>query len=775
MTGSAYVVPNQPNRFSRYARDPIGYWHENFQPNGTRRPVIADTRTREQIYGSATFAARAPVVGAAPVFTLPPVAEAEAGRLPPPAAAEAAAAQTPLNAAQQAMAIGEPIPVVFCRRRNDAGGVLLFPKATEAAFSNTSTQQTARYHCVLGIGPMGSIQTRDFRVGACRVGSFSQNFDKRAGTWSPGNTATAQAGYQVPTFPTACGGGGDYKGLATLEFSNTTTGGTDDWRTGCNVFARDGLTVTRLLDNTSGPSDNIADLVLWAWQRSSRVPAGMIDMDSLVAAARFVDVNGLLCNGEFTESANIGDWLLGILPYFLLRETKIGGKFGLRPLLPTNPDGTIDTNAITPVWELGEDVIVPESFSQEWSDAGTRLAPKLTMLWRQQSETDMPIVRSLKVGLDRAGPAEQHDLSGFCATEIHAARVGAYMHGRRYLSTHTGVVQLRPGMQTGLMVEGDVVQVKLNLITGREPDALLSEWYVIEAVAQSRDGVESLQLSHFPVGADGRSLLALLVAGATAPGALLPFPAIGACDVAGRSTNTSVPASSTSGTPFSSGGSGITDGGGGSIPGGGGGSIPGGGFDESPVPDKEPDEREAPTNPGGPPATGGGLPGDLPEVPVGGSVPNNYLEPVNRKFREAPAGETRTFTPVPNGWQSAQVVFRVTGGGFSYSSGGGGGGAVGDADLTFTRNYTTVSVPYVQLCGGFVYAGSVSGQAAQVVIAASLKSTQTSATSDAPVGFGFDQSAATGFSAYAWIQAAWTITAGPTPQFIQIVSWTRTS
>jgi hypothetical protein len=162
-------------------------------------------------------------------------------------------------------------------------------------------------------------------------------------------------------------------------------------------------------------------------------------------------------------------------------------------------------------------------------------------------------------------------------------------------------------------------------------------------------------------------------------------------------------------------------------------------------------------------------------VPVGGSGPNNYLEPVNRKFREAPAGETRTFTPVPNGWQSAQVVFRVTGGGFSYSSGGGGGGAVGDADLTFTRNYTTVSVPYVQLCGGFVYAGSVSGQAAQVVIAASLKSTQTSATSDAPVGFGFDQSAATGFSAYAWIQAAWTITAGPTPQFIQIVSWTRTS
>ena len=570
----------------------------------------------------ASFAARAPVAGAAPVFILPPVAEAEAGRLPPPAAAEAAAAQTPLNAAQQAMAIGEPIPVVFCRRRNDAGGVLLFPKATEAAFSNTSTQQTARYHCVLGIGPMGSIQTRDFRVGACRVGSFSQNFDKRAGTWSPGNTATPQAGYQSPTFPTACGGGGDYRGLATLEFSNTTTGGTDDWRTGCNVFARDGLTVTRLLDNTSGPSDNIADLVLWAWQRSSRVPAAMIDTASLTAAARFVDVNGLLCNGEFTDSANLGDWLLGILPYFLLRETKIGGKFGLRPLLPTNSDGTIDTSTLAPDWVLGESVIAPDSFSQEWSDAGTRLAPKLTMLWRQQSETDMPIVRSLAVGLDRAGPAEQHDLSRFCATEIHAARVGAYMHGRRYLSTHTAAVTLIPGSHTGRISQGDIVVVRLPLVTGREADGLISDWYAVESVAPSADGSEALTLSHFPVDSRARSLLALQVAGATAPGALLPFPAIGACDVAGRSTDTSVPASTTSGTPFSSGGSGISatpPGGyvGGSVLDGGG--VPGGGgYDQAPVPDYGPTSEEAPKSPPVNPASPGGDPGELANPNPGG-------------------------------------------------------------------------------------------------------------------------------------------------------------
>jgi nucleoid-associated protein YgaU len=590
------------------------------------------------------------------ISLLPAATEAEAGRLPPPARAEAAAAQTPLNSPQQAMAIGEPIPVVFCRRRNNVGGVLIFPKATEAAFSNTSTQQTARYHCVLGIGPMGSVQVRDFRVGACRVGSFSQNYDKRAGTWSPGNTATPQAGYQVPTFPTACGGGGNYKGLATLEFSNTTTGGTDDWSTGCNVFIRDGLIIERgrLLDGGVGASDNIADLVLWAWQRSSRVPAGMIDMDSLVAAAQFCDVNGLLCNGEFTDSANIGDWLIGLLPHFLLRETKIGGKFGLRPLLPTNIDGTINTSTLAPRWVLSESVIAPGSFSQDWSDAGTRMAPRLTMLWRQQSETDMPIVRSLAVGFNRTGPAEQHDLSRFCSTEIHAARVGAYVHGRRYLSTHTAKVTLIPGNQTGQISQGDIVVINLPLVTGREPDGLISDWYAVELVEQFDDGSEALTLSHFPVDSQARSLLALEVAGATAPGALLPFPAIGACDVAGRSTDTSVPDSiTTTVPPFSGGGGGISA----TPPGGYGGGGGGGGYNEFTPPNYGPPSEDAPESPPVNPA----IPGEAPTPPGQPSDPNTFAE-------ECPNGTQTVFVTARGlGGAAGERTFETIWGAISYT------------------------------------------------------------------------------------------------------------
>jgi nucleoid-associated protein YgaU len=560
-------------------------WRESFNPDGTRRQAAVGQQPLSL-----------PVIA-------PGATEAESGRLPPPAQAAEAAAQTPLNSPQQAMAIGEPVPVVFCRRRNNIGGVLLFPKATEAAFSNSSTQQTARYHCVLGVGPMGSIQVRDFRVGACRVGTFSQNFDKRAGTWAPGNTATVQSGYQVPTFPTACGGGGAYTGLSTLEFSNTTVGGSDDWRLGCNVFAREGLTVTRLLGG-SGASDNFVDLLLWALQRSSRVPAAMIDMASFTAAARFLDVNGLFCNGEFTESGNLADFMVRMLPYFLLRETRIGGKYGLRPLVPINTDGTIDTNTLAPDWVLTESVILPGSFSQEWSDAGTRLAPRLVMMWRQQDDTSLPIVRTLHVGLGRSGPPEQHDLSQFCASEIHASRVGAYLHGRRYLSTHTANCTLLPGSQTGRINQGDVVAVNLPLITGREADGAIADWYAVESVTPAADGSETLTLSHFPVDSMARSLLALQVAGATAPGSLLPYHPIGACDVPGRSTDQSVPASSTRGSEvqFINGGSGITVGPGTTSQGSGG----SGSYDTSTIPDDLPQSEAAPKSPPVNPATPGG-------------------------------------------------------------------------------------------------------------------------------------------------------------------------
>jgi hypothetical protein len=453
------------------------------------------------------------------------------------------------------MVVGEPIPVIWGRRRGAVGGVLVFPKATEARFENTSTTVTSRYHMVIGEGQIPDIQRKDVRLGECRIGDYSQNYSKRAGSWTPGNFATAQTGYSwTPTNFT--GGGGNYHGLSTFEAGATFTGGSDDWKTAWNIFLRGGTIVERgrLLDSTVGSSDNIADLVLWALQRSGRAPDAMIDLTSLTAAARFTEAVGLWCNGEFNASGNLGDWLIRILPDFLLRETKVGGKFGLRPLLPVNSDGTINTGAIAPEWVLTEAAIIPDSYSVDYSEAASRRPVAMAMLWRQQQDdTDVPIVRTLTVGDQNAsGPVEQHDLSQFATTETHAAKVGAYLYARRTLSTHTATVRLKPGNQTGTIAEGDVVQLYLQVETSREPASVINRFYVVESISHALTGEESLQLSHLPVNSSGQSLIALAVAGATAPGVILASNRTGgSCDLSGASTSTTVPSKTTSGTPIS--------------------------------------------------------------------------------------------------------------------------------------------------------------------------------------------------------------------------------
>jgi hypothetical protein len=513
-------------------------WLRNYNPDGSRRPARGiDTRTVAEIYG----------VG---------LGAASSGKLPPPANAAAAAGNSPLIVPQAAMVVGEPIPVIWGRRRGTVGGVLVFPKATESRFENDSSTVTSRYHMVLGEGRFPGIQRRDVRCGECRIGTFSQNFNQRAGSWTPGNFATAQTAYTVPTFPTFTGGGGNYQGLSTFEAGASFTGGSDDWRTGWNIFLRGGTIVERgrLLDSSVDSSDNLADLVLWALQRSGRVPDAMIDLTSLASAAQFLEANGLWCNGEFSSSTNLGDWLIRILPDFLLRETKIGGKFGLRPLLPTNSNGTINTGTIAPDWVLTEAAIIPDSLQIEYSEAASRRPVAMAMLWRQQhDDTDVPIVRTLTVGdVNASGPVEQHDLSQYATTENHAARVGAYLYARRTLSTHSVTAKLKAGTQTGTIAEGDIVQIYLPIVSSREPVGTFNRYYQVESIGYSLTGEETLSLSHFPVDATGRSLLALAVDAATAPGEILSSNRTGgSCDIAGASSSTTVPASSTSGTPIS--------------------------------------------------------------------------------------------------------------------------------------------------------------------------------------------------------------------------------
>ena len=111
-----------------------------------------------------------------------------------------------LDQKQRSAVVGEPIPIVFCRRTGGTGGLLISPPATEARFSDdASSNITASYHLVLSDGQIDSIQVRDVFQRACRVGSFTQTYDRRAGTFVAGNFIDNTPNLEAPTY---CGTSG---------------------------------------------------------------------------------------------------------------------------------------------------------------------------------------------------------------------------------------------------------------------------------------------------------------------------------------------------------------------------------------------------------------------------------------------------------------------------------------------------------------------------------------------------------------------------------------
>lgn len=148
--------------------------------------------------------------------------------------AQAAEGNPDVSGPQAVLKTGEPIPIVFCRRREinsvQTGGAMVAPKASEGSFSNdvvirrletsgtwtdvTVTEEVyVKLLLVVSQGEIGSIQVRDMFYGNCRRGTYNQGYDARAGSWPPGNTIddyieadiaqNVSGSYDIPTSPIA--------------------------------------------------------------------------------------------------------------------------------------------------------------------------------------------------------------------------------------------------------------------------------------------------------------------------------------------------------------------------------------------------------------------------------------------------------------------------------------------------------------------------------------------------------------------------------------------
>lgn len=465
----------------------------------------------------------------------------QAGLVSTPLAEQAADGANDLCVEQRLLRVGDPLPIVFCRREGNVGGCLVSPGATEARFTNdASNVLTASWHLVLGEGPMDPIQKRDVFQCACRVGASTQAFGRRAGSWSPGNVTVDRGGtytrWEVPRF---CGAAGTFKDLATLSFVNTFQDG-EEWNRQVHVFCRGGRHVTRLLDGVTGPSSNVADLYLYLLRTVERVPEAMIDFTSLKHAARFTNLLGMSWNGVLgvEQTENLDDWCENVLkPYFLLARTRRYGMEGLMPLLPTNNDGSLFMGRVGPHATLTETELDLETWSLEFLSLADRRPICAQIQWRQQGDGVDHIVRTSEVRFAAPfdapdGPFEQHDLSRFATNETHAVKVGAYLVAHRAMATHTLEVSARPGAHNTTLGDGSVVRVRVPRAVDGDELAAHDYLYRVNSVGKDLMGETKYQLIHMPLDALGRSAVAVSVYNARPSGVLLPITKTGpVCDV----------------------------------------------------------------------------------------------------------------------------------------------------------------------------------------------------------------------------------------------------
>lgn len=465
----------------------------------------------------------------------------QGGLVSTPSTEQAAQAANDLCVEQRLMRVGDPLPIVFCRREGNVGGCLVSPGATEARFSNDAANVlTASWHLVLGEGPMDPIQVRDVFQCACRVGTSTSAFGRRAGSWSPGNvTVDRGANYTRWELPRFCGAAGTFDRLTTLSFVNTYQDG-EDWNRQIHVFSRGGRHVTRLLDGVTGPSSNVADLYLYLLRAVERVPESMIDMESLKHAARFTNLLGMRWDGVLggKQTENLDDWCENVLkPYFLLARTRRYGMEGLMPLLPTNNDGSLFLGRVGPHATLTEAELDLETWNLQFLSLADRRPICAQMQWRQQGDGVDSIVRTSEIRFKPPfsapdGPFEQHDLSWFATNEMHAVKIGAYVVAHRAMVTHTLEVSARPGTHNTTVGDGSIVRVRVPRAVDGDDLAVHDYLYRVNSVGKDLMGETKYQLIHMPIDAQGRSAVAQTVYNAQPSGVLLPITKTGpVCDV----------------------------------------------------------------------------------------------------------------------------------------------------------------------------------------------------------------------------------------------------
>jgi hypothetical protein len=276
-----------------------------------------------------------------------------------------------------------------------------------------------------------------------------------------------------------------------------------------HVFVEQGIQVQHLLSNAVGPSRLYPELINHLMTSAQVLKQDQIDTDSLTVACRMNTRYSLFFNGLLQTTSNFAEWMIKTAPYFLLTPRQIDGRYGLAPVTPLNANYELSRDATIPDHVFDADEIVEGSYSRSYITPSDRQPICLVMVYRDQPEQSVGQTVTVEVrypGTALSGPFEQHDLTEFCCTSAHATYAARYILAQRRFTTHTCSFSVN---RAGRYVNpGQIIKVDLNVDTTDGQGIVDSTFYQVESVQEGQNGTINLELIHFPVDANGVSIIA---------------------------------------------------------------------------------------------------------------------------------------------------------------------------------------------------------------------------------------------------------------------------
>ena len=197
-----------------------------------------------------------------------------------------------------------------------------------------------------------------------------------------------------------------------------------------------------------------------------------IDADSFAAAATWTNGRKYFFDGVISKKLNLRSWASDIAPHFLLDLSVSGGKFKLSPVV--NFDGVEAVNALFTAGNIIED-----SFEMNYFDTQDRLAPVVSVKWREERKDSsidnrglFPQIREVLVRRKDTpddAPEEQIDLSDFCTNEKHAIDRAKWLCQQRKYQTHA--VKFKTVPTEASIQAGSIIKVGLETLKYDSPTA----------------------------------------------------------------------------------------------------------------------------------------------------------------------------------------------------------------------------------------------------------------------------------------------------------------